>query len=153
MPAYFFDTSALVKRYATETGTSWVTALLDPAMRHRIFIARITGAEMISAMMRKKRGLQISAADAAAAVALFRSDLTRRFRIVEITAALVDHAMSLAETHTLRGYDAVQLAAALYTQERRQARGLPALSLITADDDLLVAGQAEGLAIDDPNTH
>jgi predicted nucleic acid-binding protein len=149
--AYFFDTSALVKRYATESGTACVTALLDPAARHHIFIARITGAEMISAIMRKKRGLKISEADAVIAATLFRSDLTNRFRIVEITPAIVDSDMTLAETHTLRGYDAVQLAAVLHTQARRQARGLPALSLITADEDLLAAGAVEGLMTDNPN--
>jgi predicted nucleic acid-binding protein len=151
--AYFFDTSALVKRYATETGTAWVTALLDPAARHHVFVARITGAEMIAAVMRKKRESKISAADASAAAALFRADFARRFRVVEVTPALVESAMLLAESHALRGYDSVQLAAALHTEERRRARHLPALSFITADKDLLAAGPAEGLAVDDPNNH
>jgi uncharacterized protein len=151
--AYFFDTSALVKRYATETGTAWVTALLDPAARNRIFVVRITGAEMIAAIMRKKRMMTISAADAAAAASLFRADFANRLRVVEVTPALVASAMTLAEAHALRGYDAVQFAAALQTQARRQARGLPALSLITADKDLLAAGAAEGLTVDDPNNH
>ena len=153
MAAYFFDTSALVKRYATETGTAWVTALLDPATRNRIFVARITGAEVISAIMRKKRGLKISEPDANTAAALFRLDFAGRFRVVEITSTLIESAMVLAETHALRGYDAVQLAAALHTQARRRARGLPDISLITADGDLLSAGVAEGLATDDPNNH
>ncbi len=153
MAAYFFDTSALVKRYATETGTAWVTALLDPAARHHVFVARITGAEMIAAVMRKKRESKISAADASAAAALFRADFARRFRVVEVTPALVESAMLLAESHALRGYDSVQLAAALHTEERRRARHLPALSFITADKDLLAAGPAEGLAVDDPNNH
>jgi predicted nucleic acid-binding protein len=151
--AYFFDTSALVKRYATETGTPWVTVLLDPLQHNRIFIARIAGAEVISAITRKKRGLKISVADAASAITLFRQDFANRFRVVEVTPALVDSAMTLGERHALRGYDAVQLAAALHTQARRRARGLTDLSLITADGDLLVAGAAEGLATDDPNTH
>ncbi len=153
MAAYFFDTSALVKRYATETGTAWVTAILDPAARNHIFVARITGAEIISAIMRKKRESKISAADATAIAALFRADFARRFRAVEITPALVESAMSLAEAHALRGYDAVQLAAALHTQQRRQMRNLPSLSFITADQDLLVAGAAEGMTVDDPNNH
>ena len=153
MAAYFFDTSALVKRYATETGTAWVSSLLDPAARNRIFVVRITGAEMVAAIIRKKRGLKISAADAATAAALFRADFAGPFRVVEVTQALVASAMTLAETHALRGYDAVQLAAALHTQARRQAGTLPALSLITADKDLLAAGAAEGLAVDDPNNH
>ncbi len=151
--AAYFDTSALVKRYATETGTAWVTALLDPAAHNHIFIARITGAEMISAIMRKKRELKISATDAATAAALFRADFARRFRVVEITPALVDSAMTLAETYALRGYDAVQLAAALHAARRRVARGLAPLVFVTADGGLLTAGAAEGLATDDPNTH
>jgi predicted nucleic acid-binding protein len=151
--AYFFDTSALVKRYATETGTAWVTALLDPAARNRIFVVRITGAEMIAAIMRKKRMLTISAADAAAAATLFRADFANRLRVVEVTPGLVASAMTLAEAHALRGYDSVQLAAALQTQARRQARALPVMSLITADKDLLAAGAGEGLAVDDPNNH
>lgn len=153
MAAYFFDTSALVKRYATEAGTAWVTALLDPAARNRVFIARITGAEMIAAVMRKVRRGHISAAGAATAAALFRADYAGRFRVVEVTPALVSSAMSLAEAHALRGYDAVQMAAALHTHARRQARTLSAVTLVTADKDLLAAGPAEGLAVDDPNNH
>lgn len=153
MAAYFFDASALVKRYATEAGTQFVTSLLDPPAHNRIFIARITGAEVVSAIARKKKGLKISAADATSAITLFRQDFVNRFLVVEVTPALVDSAMTLGETHALRGYDAVQLAAALHTQARRRARGLPDLSLIAADDALLRAAIAEGLATDNPNFH
>ncbi len=38
MAAYFLDASALVKRYVTETGTPWVTGLLDPAARNRLYM-------------------------------------------------------------------------------------------------------------------
>ncbi len=129
MAAYFFDSSALVKRYATEAGTAWVTALLDPMARNRIYIARITGVEVVSALTRKQRGQFISVVDAAAAITRFRQDFANRFRIVEVTAALTAVAMSLAETYALRGYDAVQLAAAHQAQQRRLARGIPPLSL------------------------
>lgn len=37
MAAFFLDASALVKRYATETGTTWMTGLLDPAARNRLY--------------------------------------------------------------------------------------------------------------------
>lgn len=36
MGVYYFDTSALVKRYVTETGTGWVGTLLDPGNGHDI---------------------------------------------------------------------------------------------------------------------
>jgi predicted nucleic acid-binding protein len=151
--AYFFDTSALVKSYATETGTAWVTALLDPANRNRIFMAQITGAELIAALKRKQRGQHITATDFATAATQFRLDFTGRFRTIEISSGLITEAMTLAERYALRGYDAVQLAAALSANSRRIARGLAPLILITADLELLSAGAAEGLTTDDPNTH
>lgn len=153
MAAYFVDSSALVKRYVTETGTAWITALLDPATRNRIYVARITGAEVVSALVRKRRGGHLSAADATAAITRFRHDFANRFRAVEIGSTLVDEAMMLAEKHALRGYDAVQLAAALQAQRRRAARAIPALTLISADGGLTAAGAAEGFMTDDPNTH
>ena len=70
MTTYFLDASALVKRYVTEMGTPWVTGLLDPAARNRLYIARITGAEVTAALTRKERGGHLSAADTAAAVTL-----------------------------------------------------------------------------------
>ncbi len=153
MAAYFFDSSALVKSYATETGTAWVTVLLDPATLNRIFLARITGAEVIAALRRKQRGQHITAADFSVAATQFRTDFTGRFRIVEVSPDLVTDAMSLADRYALRGYDAVQLAAALIANRRRVARHLGPLVLITADLDLLSAGAAEGLTTDDPNNH
>jgi predicted nucleic acid-binding protein len=150
--AYFLDSSALVKRYVIETGTAWVTGLLDPTARNRLYIARITGAEVTAALTRRERGGHLSAFDAAAAIAFFQHDYANRLRPVEITAALVDDAMIAARTHGLRGYDAVQLAAALYANSRRLARKLAPLIFITADTSLLAAGMAEGLSIDDPNT-
>jgi uncharacterized protein len=151
--AYFLDSSALVKRYVTETGTAWVTGLLEPAARNRLYIARITGAEVIAALTRKERGRHLSTADAAAAVTSFEHDYAVRLRPVEITAALIADAMKAARTHGLKGYDAVQLAGALYANQRRVSQGLAPLILVTADGDLLAASAAEGLTTDNPNVH
>ena len=52
MAVYFFDSSAIVKRYLNERGTAWVTGLADPATGNRVYVARIAGAEVISAMTR-----------------------------------------------------------------------------------------------------
>ncbi len=153
MAAYFFDTSALVKRYASETGTAWATALLDPAAGHRIYVARITGVECVAALTRKVRGHHLTAADAATAIMTLRNELANLLRVVEVTPALLSDAMALAEKHALRGYDAVQLAATIEASNERAGLKLPALTLVTADVELLAAGETEGLATDDPNTH
>lgn len=148
MAAFFLDTSTLVKRYVQETGTAWVQALALPTGGHSLFVARITLAETIAAITRRERGGHISPADAATALADFQHDFARQYFIVEVSAAVVAQAATLARGHALRGYDAVQLAAALEVHSQA-----PTLTLISADADLNAAAHAEGLAVDDPNTH
>lgn len=153
MAGHFFDSSGIVKRYVNETGTSWVTGLLRPGARHAIHLARITGVEVISALVRRRRGGSISQADLVTAIARFRRDFARRFDLVAITPRLITAAMMLAEVHALRGYDAVQLAAALRMDARRTAKGRSPLIFISADAALNAAALAEGLTVEDPNRH
>ena len=61
--------------------------------------------------------------------------------------------MRLANTHALRVYDAVQLAAALEINQKEQDAGFAPVTLISADQALNDAGTAEGLTVEDPNTH
>jgi len=147
---YFFDSSALVKRYAQETGTAWVQTI---AARNYVFLARITQVEMIAAIERRKRIGTLTALDAAAAIASFRAHLSTEYTMVDISRLLLNQATDLAEMHGLRAYDAVQLAAALQVQNERRAFRLPGLILVSADLALNAAATAEGLAVEDPNTH
>ena len=55
VPVYFFDSSALVKRYGAEIGTDWVTKLCDPEHGNVIAVARITLAEVTAALASKRR--------------------------------------------------------------------------------------------------
>jgi hypothetical protein len=151
--AYFFDSSALVKRYARETGTGWMLGLFRPAANHRLYVTRITGVEVAAALTRKQRGSHLTAAEAKRANARLRRDLDKRLRIVEIAPALLTDAMNIAEKHGLRGYDAVQLAAVLKANSERLRLNLAPLVFVAADDELLAAGAAEGLITVNPNTH
>jgi hypothetical protein len=150
---YFFDSSALVKRYAYETGSEWVLALTELTACHSLYIARITAVEVVSAVTRRQRGGSVSETDAATAMADFRHDLSHQYRVVEMTPTVITRAMQLAETHGLRGYDAVQLAAALIVQKMRETLGLSALELVSADRDLNDAALTEDLTVDNPNSH
>ncbi len=153
MAAYFLDSSALVKRYARETGTAWIIGLFRRAAGHRLYVARISGVEGTAALTRKRRGGHLTASETARALARLRRDLDGQLRIVEITSVLLTDAMSLAEQHGLRGYDAVQLAAVLEANGERVRQKLTPLTLIAADAELLAAGATVGLATDAPNAH
>ncbi len=153
MAHYYLDSSALVKLYAAETGTAWVTDLCAPTSGHVVNIVRITGAELIAALFRRAQGGSLALTDAQVATARFRHDLANRYEIIEVTESLIDAAMRLAETHALRGYDAVQLAAALELQSARTAFALPPLTFVCADNRLNAVALAEGLMVDNPNDH
>ena len=153
MADYYFDSSALVKRYVNEIGSPWVCGLFDPSLGHEAFIAAITPVEIVAAIARRARGRTIAQVDAVAACAQFRADLQTSYQVVELTEAVLTHAMSLAETHVLRGYDAVQLAAALAVNALCVENDLPPLVFVSADGELNTVAAGMGLAIDNPNDH
>jgi uncharacterized protein len=153
MSAYYFDSSALVKYYAQEVGTKWVRGLIDAQPSSEIFTALLTGVEIVAAIKRRERMNLITASDAGATLAVFRNQFRSRFKAFRTSDAVVDRAMNLAESHKLRGYDAIQLASALLIEERMTAQGVGPLTLISADDELNHAAEAEGLLTDDPNQH
>lgn len=153
MAAYYFDSSALVKYYAQEIGTTWVRGLINASPANEVIIALVTGAEAVAAITRRKNTNTISAVDAARAIAAFKTQFRNQFKAVRITDALVSDAMQLAEKYGLRGYDAIQLACILFVEAKMTARGVGPLTLISADVELNQAAQTEGLLTDDPNQH
>jgi hypothetical protein len=64
MSAYFLDSSAAVKRYSVESGSKWIFGILRPSAKNTIFVARITGAETVAAVARKRKGNRLSVTDA-----------------------------------------------------------------------------------------
>ena len=150
---YYMDSSCLVKRYVNEIGSGWVLSITNPVAGNEIYIVRITGVEVVSAISRRKRDGTIISADAAMVIATLKNDLLNEYQIIEVTEQLVNRAMTLAETYGLRGFDAVQLAGACEVQALCSASGIPPLSFLSADKGLSAAAIAEGLSVDDPNAH
>lgn len=156
MAIYFFDTSALVKRYVVEPGSAWVQSITDPVAANDIFVAQITGVEVIATISRRIGST--STTDAARLISSFRHDLANQYQVLAINDALIEEAMNVAERHRLRGYDAVQFTAAIEVHTRLAAMGGPSLgglglTLVSADQELNNAATARGLAVEDPNTH
>lgn len=151
MAVYFVDSSALVKRYITETGSTWILNLFDPALNNDVLIAAITSVEIVAAITRRARGGSISATDATATCNQFRSDLNSEYQVVEVTESIINSAMTLAEAHGLRGYDALQLAAGCEINTLCIANSLPPVTFVSADNELNTAAASEGLIIENPN--
>jgi hypothetical protein len=122
MSVGYFDSSALVKRYLAETGTSWVQAWCDDPDR-TVAVGEIRLVEIAAAFASKLRG------------------------------GFITQTAYRNARHPLRGYDAVHLACALRLNRALVAQHLPPLVFVCADNDLLSAAAAEGLAIENPNDY
>ena len=153
MTAFFFDSSALVKRYISEQGTAWVTSITHPTSGNSVYVARVTGVEVVSAITRTGRRGGPFALYAPVAISDFRHDFTNAYLVVELSPWLATRAMDIAEAHALRGYDAIQLASAVEVNNRRASRGLGQLTFVCADTALNAAATAAGLAVEDPNNY
>ena len=75
------------------------------------------------------------------------------YELIAISRSIIDRAVDLTQKYKLRGYDAVQLATALVANGVLTTAGLSHLTFVAADDDLVVAARAEGLAAENPNLH
>jgi hypothetical protein len=93
MAIYFIDSSGLVKRYVSETGSAWILGLFDPALNNEVFIAAITSVEIIAAITRRSRSGSISITDATVTRNQFKSDLRKDYQIVEITESIINSGM------------------------------------------------------------
>jgi predicted nucleic acid-binding protein len=148
----YFDSSALVKRYLTEVGTSWVKTWCDD-LEQTIAVAEIGLVEIAAAFASKLRGGFINLEAYHEACAEVKDDAQEEYVLVTVNRSVVDEAIELTSQHRLRGYDAVHLACALRLNGALIAHDLPPLVFISADKDLLAAATAEGLPTDNPNEH
>ena len=153
MTVYFLDSSALVKRYVSETGSAWIQLLTDSQTGNLLFIARITWVEVISAFARRQREGSLTSADVAQVIQTFRSDLNTQYQVIELDATLAVSAGQLVNQYPLRAYDAVQLASVLLLQPAFATTQSTQLIFLTADDRLSAIVQALGLLTDNPNHH
>lgn len=153
MAVYFVDSSALVKRYIGETGSTWVLGLFDSALDNEVFVAAITGVEIIAAITRRARSGNINHADATMVCNQFRNDFQTDYQIIEITEGIINSGMVLAEIRGLRGYDAVQLSAGCAANALCIASGLSSMIFVSADKELNIAAAQEGLSIENPNSY
>lgn len=150
MPAYFFDSSALVKFYVAETGTSWVRSFTD-SEDNLIHVSALARVETVSALTRRLRRGDITQAEFNEACEDLQQDCATQYRIVALTNEIIEDAVALAQKYGLRAYDALQLATALDTSRIVSQVEATRLILVSADLELNAAAAAENLTVEDPN--
>jgi len=158
MALYYFDSSAIVKYYIPEKGSSWVSQLIsirttEGEWANEIVIARIGIVEVGAAIARRRRMKEISQRLQERTLAQFSKDFRRRYTVVPTTDETIELALTLTQRQPLRAYDAVQLATALILNRSLVAAKLPPLIFVSADATLCAAARAERLLAENPNEH
>jgi predicted nucleic acid-binding protein len=141
----YLDTSALIKRFVDERGTPLVQAILA---REGLFAtANIAYAEVYAGLARRHRERDLSPAEYAGACRQFEHDWQGCLR-VDLSGPVLDVARQLIQRHPLKGFDAIHLASAyrLHTELGE------AITFVAADNRLLRAAEAEGLAVINPES-
>ncbi len=152
MSSYFFDSSALVKRYMPEVGTRWIRHLTAPASGHTILIAHITLIEMMSAIARHYHDGNITLPILQAFRQQIEHHTRTQYNVLALVPPILSQALDLHEKYRLRAYDSIQLASALTIYLRAASIG-QTITFLSADTRLLQAAVSEGLATDNPNQH
>ena len=133
----YLDTSAIVKLYVEEEGSSLVRSAVEQA--GVVATSRVAYAETHAALAAACRTERITVAERAAAAAAFRVDW-RAYLIVNVTQALVELAGDLALAYELRGFDAIHVASAVLLRQRTRQR----MEFMTWDKRMAEAATALG---------
>ncbi len=139
MTIYYFDTSAVIKRYVDEPGSLWIRRLCDERdagtneWLNLITIGEVTLVEVSAALAILVRRNVLPKRFAERAYRKFISDFQDEYDLTQITSASLLSAASLAQRYPLKAYDAVQLSLALNANSLLQAGGL---SLVVKAQDI-----------------
>jgi predicted nucleic acid-binding protein len=136
----YADTSALVKKYVVETGSSEVISFFEQYTV--IGTATLTQVEMAAAMSKAVRRGLVEESETLTAWQDFLSHWLAYMRL-PVSDGIVERASALAWRHGLRAYDSVHLASALNWQDAAGEETVFACF----DKILLKAARNEGLHI------
>jgi predicted nucleic acid-binding protein len=136
----YLDTSALIKRFVNEKGSSLAQELVQQS--GPIATATIAYAEVFSGLTRKLRDKHLSKALYGLACRQFDRDWPAYIR-VELNQEILFLARDLIQRHPLRGFDAVHLASALSLKIALAER----ITFVAADGRLLKAAESEKLDV------
>jgi len=150
---YFLDSSAIIKRYIVENGTSWIRQIAVPTSGHAIVVAQITPVEIISGLARQMREGQVMPSEMRKLRLLIEHHIRLEYFVTALNPAIIRRAEDLLLRHPLRAYDAVQLASALDSAAQSVMNEESSPVFVSADRRLLAAAEAEGLTIEDPNQY
>lgn len=153
MHYFYWDASALAKRYAPEIGTALVNSLFSKVPLDRMVCLSVGTGEVISVLVRKKNAGLIPEAAFSQAMADFRADVisSAAFQLVAVEDASIFASHPLIEKYSLNATDALVLRSVSEVAAIKRQEGHEVV-LLASDRRLLNAARLEGLQVLDLET-
>lgn len=151
---FYFDASALVKRYSDEKGSDAVDYLFANVPLDRMYCLFLGAIEVFWICVRKRNDGRITTGQFAQATGYLDHEvisITSDFNTISIPDTLVLNSVSLIETHSLNSVDALVLQSAMNIDSEFSNDG-DKLVLVASDQRLLRAANSEGLLVFNPET-
>ena len=151
---FYFDASALVKRYTQEIGSDKVNFLFNNVPLNRMMCLILGVIELFWICVRKRNDGRLTNPDFSQVGVNFNYeaiDDQSDFKTLSAPDSLVWDAMDLIENHSLNSVDAIVLRSALDMAMELRSTG-DTLVLVASDQRLLRAARTEGLQIFNPET-
>lgn len=149
---FYFDASALVKRYTREAGSDTINFLFANVPLTRMQCLILGAMEVFWICVRKGNDGRITKSEFVRAVTHLKSEVINRhseFKTISVPDTLVLNSMSLIESHSLNSVDAIVLRSALDIATELRNTG-NRLVLVASDQRLLRAAQTEGMLVFNP---
>lgn len=137
---FYFDTSALIKKYILEKGSDVVDNLFDKA--DIVFLSSISEIEIFSTFKRLLIEKDINAKEHKFLKSEFETDY-QYFSVINFDEYIAEHAKTVIEKYQLKSLDSIQLGTALLVKDKID-------SFIVCDQKLINAAKKEGIDITNP---
>lgn len=151
---FYFDASALAKRFTKEIGSEIINFLFAHVSLNHMTCLILGVVELHWVCVRKKNDGIISSEDYTQAKINLNYEIvdsSSGFNTISVSDTLVLSSMPLIESHSLNSTDALVLRSALDLNIELQNIG-DNLVLVASDQRLLRAAQQEGLLVFNPET-
>lgn len=153
MKVYYFDSSAIIKRYIKEEGSQWVKSITEFESVQMIILSQVTPVEVGAAFSRKVRERIITSFERDKVLGVFLKDCQAEYKMCAINDKIIKQAISLTCNYPLRGYDALQLATASFFNNILISQQLSPLIFVSADKNLVKMAEKKTLVVENPNLY
>lgn len=137
---FFFDTSALIKRYITENGSDVVEQLMSQAST--IFLSPITFIECNSILKRLLIEKYINNSQYLHIKSEIEEDF-KYFTVISFSKSIETNACNVIEKYNVKTLDSIQLGSLIEVKEKIQ-------SFVVCDNILIASALSEGINVINP---